>query len=271
MMEILSFGFMQRALAAGVLIALACSALGVFLVLRRESLVGHGLADVAFGGIALGLLLSLSPLGVALASAVACALWIVRSRRGGLADDTSIGIVANGGLAAGIILASLGGRFSAELLSYLFGNLLAISPVEVAASAVLAGGVLAAIILHYQDLVALAFDRDMAVTSGVRASSLEALLAVLTAVTVVLAMKVVGILLVSALLVIPAATVLPWTPSFRGAVAGASVVGVAGVLGGLFAAYHLDLPAAGGVVATLLLLFAIPRAAARLGLHPRGA
>jgi zinc transport system permease protein len=268
-MDLLQFDFMRRALEAGVLIGLACSALGVFLVLRREALIGHGLADVAFGGIAAGLLLSIDPFWGALAAALACSLWIIRARRSGLSDDTSIGIVANAGLALGIVLVSLSGNFTVQLFSTLFGSILAITPGEVAACALLAAVVLGAVAWRYHDLVALAFDRDMALTSGVRAGRLEVLLAVLTAVTVVLAMKVVGVLLVSALIVMPAAAVLPFAPSFRAAVLSAMAVGVLGTGGGIVLAWHLDIPAAGAVVLVLLLLFLAPRALRRLGLLHR--
>lgn len=258
-MEIWQFDFMRRALAAGTLVGLACSALGVFLVPRRESLIGHGLADVAFGGIALGLILSVSPVGAALAVAIAAALWIVRARRRGLTDDTSIGIVANAGLAAGVVLVSLSGNFTVRLFSTLFGSILAITPNEVAVTAALAAVVLGSLALGYRDLLALTFDREMALTSGVRAGRLEALLAVLTAVTVVLAMKVVGVLLVSALIVIPAAAVFPFAPSFRTALFAALGVGALGVGGGLAGAFYLDIPPGGSVVLALLLLFLLPR------------
>jgi len=265
-MEIWQYDFMLRALAAGTLIGLACSALGVFLVPRRESLIGHGLADVAFGGIAAGLLLSVAPVYAALAAAIACSFWIMRARRAGLSDDTSIGIVANGGLALGVVLASLSGNFTVQLFTYLFGNILAITPSGVWEAASLAAVVLGAIAFRYRDLVSLAFDRDMAATSGVRVARIETLLAVLTAVTVVLAMKVAGVLLVSALIVVPAAAVLPFAPSFRAAMLSSMGVGVLGTAGGLVVAWYLDIPAGGTVVLALLALFLVPRLARRAGL-----
>jgi zinc transport system permease protein len=255
-MEILQFAFMQRALAAGLLIALACSLLGVFLVLRKEAMVGHGLAHVTFGGVALGLLVSVAPVWSALLVAVAGSIGLLKLKeKAGLHGDTAIGIVSSAGFALGIVIASLSGNFSVELFSYLFGNILAIGPTEVWISALLAAIVLAAVTLNYHDLVTITFDHEMARTSGIDVGRLDMLLAVLTAVTVVLAMKVVGLLLVAALLVLPAATGLLFAPNFRWAMVLAGLSGTLSVAGGLGAAYYLDLPASGAVVRTATIIF----------------
>jgi zinc transport system permease protein len=122
--EILEFAFMQRAIAAGLLIAVACSVLGVFLVLRRDAMLGHGLAHVTFGGVALGLLLSVSPIWTALVVAILAAVLLIKLREAvGLHGDTAIGIVSSVGFALGIVIASVSGKFSVELFSYLFGNI----------------------------------------------------------------------------------------------------------------------------------------------------
>ena len=172
-------------------------------------MIGHGLAHVTFGGVALGLFLSLTPILVALGVAVLSALGILHLKeRAGLYGDTAIGIISSLGMALGIILVSLAGSFNVDLFGYLFGNVLAIDAEEVWVALILTLVVLSAIALFYQEFVYLTFDSESARVSGVRVHRLESLLAMLTAVTVVLGMKVVGILLVSALLVIFTAAVL---------------------------------------------------------------
>jgi len=257
-MEILQFAFMQRAIAAGLLIAVACSVLGVFLVLRRDAMLGHGLAHVTFGGVALGLLLNVSPLWTALAVAILAAVLLLKLREAvGLHGDTAIGIVSSVGFALGIVIASLSGRFSVELFSYLFGNILAIGPGEVWTSAILAMAVVLTVILNYHDLVAITFDRELARTSGIPVRRLDIILAVLSAVTVVMAMKVVGLLLVAALIVIPAATALQIAGNFRMAIIWSCAAGIFSVLGGLAASYYMDIPSSGSIVLMEAVLFGV--------------
>jgi zinc transport system permease protein len=160
------------------------------------------------------------------------------------------------------------GKFSVELFSYLFGNILAIGTVEVQVAGVLAIVVLLTVILNYNDLVFVTFDHELAKTSGIKVNRLDTVLAVLTAVTVVLAMKVVGLLLVAALIVIPAATGLQLAVNFRMAIILSCLAGVLSVLGGLFGAYYMDLPASGAIVLLATAFFLISIAAAKsLGLQ----
>ena len=269
-MEILHFSFMQRAIAAGLLIAVACSVLGVFLVLRRDAMLGHGLAHVTFGGVALGLLISVSPIWTALVVAILAAVLLLKLREAaGLHGDTAIGIVSSVGFALGIVIASVSGRFSVELFSYLFGNILAIGPGEVWTSAILAVAVVLTVILNYNDLVAITFDRELAKTSGIPVGRLDLILAVLSAVTVVLAMKVVGLLLVAALIVIPAATALQVAGNFRLAIVWSCAVGMVSVLGGLWISYYMDIPSSGSIVLLEAVLFGLIWAGARF-LRKRG-
>jgi zinc transport system permease protein len=257
-MEILHFSFMQRAIAAGLLVAVACSVLGVFLVLRRDAMLGHGLAHVTFGGVALGLLIRVSPLWTALFVAIFAAVLLIKLREAaGLHGDTAIGIVSSVGFALGIVIASVSGSFSVELFSYLFGNILAIGQGEVWTSAVLAVAVVLTVIFNYHDLVAITFDGELAKTSGIPVRRLDLILAVLSAVTVVLAMKVVGLLLVAALIVIPAATALQFAGNFRMAILWSALLGVVSVIGGLFGSYYLDIPSSGSIVLLEALLFGL--------------
>jgi len=258
MENFLAYAFMQRALLAGFLISVTCAVLGVFLVLRRDAMIGHGLAHVTFGGVALGLFLSLAPMGVALGVAVLSALGISKLKeRAGLYGDTAIGIISSLGMALGIVLVSLAGSFNVDLFGYLFGNVLAIDPEEVWLAFILALVVLSAIGLFYQEFVYLTFDSESARVAGVRAYRLESLMAILTAVTVVLGMKVVGILLVSALLVIPAAAALQVARSFKEALTVSELLAGISALGGLMISFYFDWPASGTIVSVSGVLFLI--------------
>jgi len=258
MENLLSYGFVQRAFLAGFLVSLTCAILGVFLVLRRDAMIGHGLAHVTFGGVALGLLLFVTPILVALGVAVVSALGIIKLKeRAGLYGDTAIGIVSSLGMALGIILVSLAGSFNVDLFGYLFGNVLAINPEEVWLAFILALAVLITVALFYQEFVFLTFDPESAKVSGVQVRRLDALMAVLTAVTVVLGMKVVGILLVSALLVIPAAAALQVARSFKEALCLSAVLAGISAICGLLSAFYMDWPVSGMIVAVSGILFLI--------------
>jgi zinc transport system permease protein len=258
MEALLGYGFFQRALLAGLFVAFACAILGLFLVLRRDAMIGHGLSHVTFGGVALGLFLNVLPLAAALVVAVLASLAIMKLReKAGLHGDTAIGILSSVGMAVGIALATLAGRFNVDLLSYLFGDILAISPVEVGLSVALAAVAVTLIFANYHKLMYATFDREAAKASGVQIGRLDLLLTVLTSVTVVLGMKVVGILMVTALLVIPAAAGLQLAVNFKQALVLSSLTAVFSVVLGLLASYSLNLPAAATIVVIAFLFFGI--------------
>lgn len=256
MLEALSFGFMQRALIAGLFISVSCAVLGVFLILRRDAMIGHGLSHVTFGGVALGILLGVSPFAAAAVVSILSVVIMVRLReKAGVHGDTAIAILASFGMAVGIIIVSQAESFNVSLMSFLFGSILAIEAKEVYVSVFLAAIVVLTVVLFYQDLLYVTFDADSAKVSGVHAQGLEMLLGVLTAITVVLGMKVVGILLVASLLVIPSAAGLQVAFSFRQAVALSAVGGVVSVASGILLAFYLDTPASGAIVTVAIALF----------------
>jgi zinc transport system permease protein len=253
---------MQRALVAGLAVAVTCAILGLFLILRKDAMIGHGLAHVTFGGVALGLFLKVSPILAAMAVSVLAALGILKLKeKAGLYEDTALGIFSSVGMAVGIILVSLAGSFNVNLLSFLFGNILAIETFEVWLSLGLTAAVILTVSLCYHELVYLTFDPESAATAGIKVKRLEAVLAVLSAVTVVLGMKVVGILLVAALIVIPSAAGLMLAGSFRQAMVMSVFVAVISVFAGMLCAFYWDLPASGSIVilnfSLFLLLFSV--------------
>ena len=250
-MEIFQYEFMRRAFLAGTLLAITASILGVFMVLRRESMVGHGLSHATFAGVALGLLVGGSPFLFSFIIAAIGALFMVFLKEGsGLGGDTGIGIVSSLGMATGITIATVAGDFNADLLSYLFGSILTIQPVEVWASLILTMFTLGMLLFFYQDLLYVTFDKECAMASGISVEKIEVILGLITAVTVVVGMKVVGLLLVTALMVIPGACALLLSSSVKSAIILAMSIGAATVCVGLCLSYYLNLPASGSIVLT---------------------
>lgn len=258
--EILSYGFIQRALITGVLIAVLCAILGVFLVLRRLSLIGDGLAHVTFGSVAVALLLRTSPAYVTIAAiplVLLSSLGILKlSEKARVYGDAAIGIVSSCGIAIGILLASVAGGFNVDLFSYLFGNILSISQTEMTIAAVLFAVVIVTVALFFNELFAITFDEELARSSGIRAERINAVLVLMTALTVVLAMKVVGIMLISALLILPAVTALQVARGFTTTILAAAAFAACSVVLGIFASFFLNLPTGGTIVIISLMLFA---------------
>ena len=258
MFEILSYGFMQRALLASVFVALACAILGVFLVLRRDAMIGHGLAHVTFAGVAIGLFLNILPLIAALGMAIGAALIIFHLKeKAGIYSDTALAILSSTGFAIGILLVTLSQDFTVDLFAYLFGEILAIETYEVWLSIGLAVVVIIIVIANYREFMYMTFDRESAKVSGIKVNQLDILLTVLTAITVVLGMKLVGILLVSALIVIPAAAGLQLAANFRLSMVVSSMVALISVILGLFLSFYFDFPAGGTIVIVSFLMFLI--------------
>lgn len=256
--EYLQYGFIQRALLCGSFIALLCSTLGVLLVLRRFSLIGDGLAHVTFGSVALGLFLRVYPLYVSLPVVMLSSLGILKlTQRARLYGDAAIGIVSSVGIAGGVLLASVAGGFNVDLFSYLFGNILAIGKEELYLSIALSIAVLAVIFLYFQEIFSMTFDEEFARVSGIATERLNTLLVLLTAITVVLSMNVVGIMLISALLILPAVTALQLARGFRTAMWISACAALASVVGGIFISLALNLPTGATIVLTNFVLFLV--------------
>ncbi|HEX7254697.1 MAG TPA: metal ABC transporter permease [Gaiellaceae bacterium] len=241
--------FMRLAFAAGAVVGLLAPAVGFFLVQRRMSLIGDGIGHVAFAGVAAGYLLGISPVLTALVAAVAGGLaieWLRANRR--TAGDQALAFVFYTGIAGGVVIVSAAGAFDVDLFSFLFGSILTVSPQDVALAAVLGAAALIAIALLYRALAAIVLDEEAAVVAGVPVRTLNLLLVVLSALTVAVSMRIVGILLIAALMVLPvmAASRVAW--SMRSALALAMGVGLASVFGGLSIAYYADAPPGGTIV-----------------------
>jgi zinc transport system permease protein len=265
MPEFLQFGFMQRAFAVGAVTAVICPLIGIFLVPRRLSLIADTLAHVALAGVAVGLLLGTSPILGALVVTVGGALGMERLRaRGALQGDAALAVFLSGGFAVAVVLISLAQGFNADLFAILFGSILTVNPMDVWLILALGAAVVTTIVLSYRRLFAITLNEDLARTSGVQVTALNFTLTVLTALTTVVAMRMVGVLLVSAMIVIPTLTGFAIGTSFRRATVVAIVMALASVVIGLVAAYYLRLAAGGAIVLTALLIFAMAAALRRV-------
>ncbi|MEW6001757.1 MAG: metal ABC transporter permease [Nitrospirota bacterium] len=252
----LQYTFIRRAFIAGSFIALVCSLLGVLLVLRRLSLIGDGLAHVTFGSVAIGLLLRQQPSFVAIPVVMVSSLGIMKlMQKARLYGDAAIGIVSSLGIAGGVLIASLSGGFNVDLFSFLFGNILAISRAEVVTSIILSIIVLSVVFLFYNEYFSTTFDEEFARISGINVRKINSLLVLLTGITVVLTMKVVGIMLTSALLILPAVTALQIAKSFKNTMILSSLSGISSVLTGIYASFVLNLPTGATIVMVNFLFF----------------
>jgi zinc transport system permease protein len=262
--------YMQLALVAGVMVGATAPLIGVFIVQKGMSLMGDGIGHVAVAGVGASLLMGTSPTWTALVVAVAAALLIELLRaRGSATGDLALALVFYGGIAAGVVLASRSAT-NTNLQPYLFGSILTATAQDVWTIIALALGIVIAMAITGRALLAVVLDEDAARVAGLPARSLNALLAVLTAVTVVAAMRIVGVLLVAALMVLPVAASRILARSFRATVRLAVAIGVLSAVLGLVAARQWALAAGGAIVLVATALFAIASilaGARRAGAH----
>jgi zinc transport system permease protein len=266
LLEILKYGFIQRAFIAGIFVAVLCSTLGIFLVLRRFSLIGDGLSHATFGGVAIGLFLNISPIYAAIPVSMLSSLIILKLvEKARVYGDAAIGIVSAIGISGGVVIASFAHGFNVDLFSYLFGNILAISNEEVFISISLSVIVILIIFFFYYDFFSVTFDEEFASISGINAKRINTILVLLTSLTVVLTMKVVGIMLVSALLILPAVTALQVARGFKTTIFVSSACAVTSVILGIIFSFLLNLPAGGTIVLINIILFSVAFLAKKLG------
>lgn len=254
--QFLHYSFIQKAFITGSFVAIACSSLGLFLVLKKMSLIGDGLSHVSFGAIGLGLFLGIYPFYIAIPIVVISSLLILKiSQKARVYGDAAIGIVSAVGISTGVILASLSGGFNIDLFSYLFGNILAISIGEVILSIILSFLVLLMVYYFYWELFSVSFDEEYAKTTGIKTSFINSLLTVLTAVVVSLSVKIVGVMLVSALLILPAVSALQISYQFKKTLILSVIFSLISVIFGIFISFFLDLPSGATIVFVNIFFF----------------
>jgi zinc transport system permease protein len=251
-----SFHFIQRALLVGGLISLCAALLGVSLVLKRYSMIGDGLSHVGFGALAIASALHVAPLAVAVPVVVVTAVLLLRlSQNSKIKGDAMIAIISSSALAIGVICVSVTTGMNTEVSSYMFGSILSLSRADALLSAVLSLAVLALFVLFYPRLFAVTFDETFAKATGTPAERYNMLLAVLTAITVVLGMRMMGALLISSLIIFPALSAMRVCRSFKRVVVCAACVSVGCFCIGTVASYFLETPTGASIVAANLLCF----------------
>ncbi len=264
-LEILEAGFIQRALITGVAAAIICSAVGLFLVLRRHSLFGDALSHMAFGGIAVGLFTNVYPIWTAIIVSVLAALGMTKLRQSTkVPPDAAVAVLLSSGLALGIVLVSISGGFSVDLFSFLFGSILLVSPDEVYMILGLSAGIMTILILLYSKFMYIAFDEEQAKVSGLSVSKLNYLFIVLASITVIASIRLVGILLISSLIVIPNITAMLFGKGFRKTALISGMIGVFSVVAGVLISYEANIATGGTIVLVLVMTFLAALAATKI-------
>lgn len=258
MLEIFQYSFMIRAFIAGIVIGVIAPLIGSFLVTRRYALMADSLSHIALSGIAIGLLTGIYPVYTALLVTVVSAVVIeyLRAKRG-LSGDVALAMFLYGGLALAIILISLARGFNTDLFSYLFGSITTVRTVDLWVIGSLGVTVIATVYFLYHEFLYISFDEETAKVSGIPINILNTVLVVLTAITVSLSMRIVGLLLIGALMVIPVVAAMQIGKSFAKTLLYAVGFGIVSVILGLFTSYYLNLAAGGTIVAISLGLFGI--------------
>lgn len=261
-LEPLGFGFMQRGLAASVLVAAICGVLGSFVVLKGLAFIGDALAHASFGGVALAFVFGASIYLGAFVFAVATALGIgAITQRGRVSSDTAIGVLFSGTFALGILIISRVDRYTTDLFGYLFGDVLSITSSDLWTVSVLGVVVLALVATFYRQLLFVAFDPTVAAASGLPTRALEYLLLALLGVTIVTAIQAVGIVLVVALLVTPAATAYLLVTRFQHLMLASAGIGMLSAVLGIYLSYYLDLASGAAIIIVATTLFFVTLAA----------
>ena len=267
-LQMFSYPFMQRALIAGVLVSLCAALLGVSLVLKRYSMIGDGLSHVSFGALAIAVALDFTPLYFSIPVVILAAFFLLRmANHPRWNSDAAIAVMSASALAIGIIVISRTTGMTTDVDNYMFGSVLAMTREDVALSVALCAAVLVLFILFYHKLFAVTFDESFSRATGLNVDWYNTLLAILTALTIVLGMRMMGAMLISSLVIFPALTAMRLFKSFRGVVLCSAVTSVSCFCAGLTASFVLSTPVGASVVVANLALFLLSCVAAAVRHH----
>lgn len=255
-LDIISYGFMQRALLTGIVVSITCSMIGLFLVLKRYSLFGDALSHVAFGGIALGFFLNVYPIWTAFAVSVSTALGITKLRKSTkISGDAAIAVLLSSGFAMGVLLISASHGFTIDLFSFLFGSILLTSMQDTLLIVAVSCGVITTLIAIRKPMIHFTFDEEQAKVHGIPVEKLNYLFVALAAVTVIATMRLVGILLISALIVLPNITSIMMGKGFKKTMMISISLSVSAVIAGITISYYFNLAPAGTIVMLMVAMF----------------
>jgi len=256
LINILQYQFVERAIIAGLFLGIVCAVMGVFLVLRKMSLIGDGLAHISFGAIAIGIVFGFYPLVTAIPLVIIASLIIYAlTRKHIIEGDAIIGILASLGLAMGVILSSISTGFNVDIFSYLFGNILSITQPDLLFVIIGSIIILSIIILFYQEFMAISFNPEQAQISGIPVTILDILFSIITALTVLMSIKLAGALLVSALIILPASSSLQIAKSFQNTVLLAIVFALVSILIGIIISFVFNIPTGATIVTVNAIIF----------------
>lgn len=254
--EILSYPFAVRALIVGILVSLCAALLGVSLVLKRFSMLGDGLSHVAFGSAAVALAAGIAPLKISIPIVILAAFLLLRINESGkIRGDAAIAMVSSSALAIGVIVATMTTGMNTDISNYMFGSILAMSREDVFLSVSVAVVVLLLYVLFYNKIFATTFDDGFAAATGVRVRLYNSLLAILTAVTVVIGMRMMGALLISSIITFPALSAMRICKNYRSVILTAAIISVIAFIAGILLSFGYDMPAGASVVVVNLVIF----------------
>lgn len=255
-MELLQYPFIQRAFIAGIILAVVLSFLGVFIILRRMAFFADGIAHASLAGVAVGILFSFNPIITAvILTAIFAVVIFLLEQKYKLTSDVAIGILFTSGMALGVLLISLTPGYQPELMSFLFGNILSITMDEIWILLAVGGFVVFFLSFYLRSLTLMSFDKESAYLAGVNVEALQMALYVITAIAVVLGIKVLGIILVSALIIIPVAISKLFARSFKSLIRQSIAMSLIMVFIGLIVSIYLDWPSGPTIVLTGTVLF----------------
>ena len=256
--ESFQYDFILRALLVGSLIALSSAFLGVFLVLQRQSMIGDGLAHVSFATIAIALFFNSSPLLVSIPLVILASFLIIKlNDKAGINGDAAIGLISALAVAVGVLISSLAQGFNIDLFSYLFGSILVISKLDVILSVILSILVIVLIIYNYNSLFAMTYDQEFSAVIGINTNKMKYLISILTSITVVLGIRVVGTMLISSMIIFPTVTALLVSNGFKESIFISTIVSITSVILGIFISYVFNLPTGATIVIINAIIFVI--------------
>ena len=265
--ELLSYDFIIKALIVGILVALCSALLGVSLVLKRYSMIGDGLSHVGFGALSIAMAMNLAPLQVSVPVVVLAAFLLLRiSESSKIKGDAAIALISSSSIAIGVIITSLTTGMNADVYNFLFGSILAMSTEDVYLSVGLSVIVLVLFIFFYNKIFAVTFDENFARATGIKAGVYNMLIALLTAITIVVGMRIMGALLISSLIIFPALSSMRIFRSFKGVIISSAIISVVCFFCGTVTSYVFDTPAGASIVIINLLAFGV---CYLIGLIPR--
>ena len=253
MLEILEYSFIQRAFLCGIIIAITCSFVGCFLVMRRLALFGDGIAHVAFGGVAAGLFTGVHPIGTAFIVAILGSIGLQKMRHTArIPGEVAVAIILTTGLATGVVITSMKGGFTIDIFSFLFGSIILVPTNDAIMIASVCSAVLVTVACLYRKLLLITFNEEMARVSGIRVTVLNYIFVALAAVTVVASMRLTGILLITSLLVMPTLAASRFNRGFWQTILISSSISSSAVISGIFISYILDWAPSGTIVLLLV-------------------